>query len=667
MSNLRENNRHNLRLVVNEDDYWDFFIDRDPFSYYSFGDNLYDNCLISYIDACNPDCISGDTWLFSDWNYQWESGTSIDNTMYDISYTGLDNGLFRFRKDRISNKDFWNLYQNNSYRIDGDDLRLKLHAVSGSTLLYDYPLHAENCQIKLNGGFYQGFFETECDKYRILPDKLENGIPWEFEFQLKKCDFEKESDKTLNDKYPDNKGIFFYIGTRAENKWVYLYRPNEDDCFELSPDEYVEDAHINKKDYIIGNFYDPNIEDFYVEDPLNMDNYLNYKIYDKKYYKKQCNDDFIGLEDYIDMPLKPKTIDCDNDLPYETIGCYCCNNNEKKKSNKPTFSGFYRGICCKSCGCSRSLNHSTSNTTIDDNECHNYLNWIMDDEYVDLSDIDDTYNYGYIEPELDISDFEYETSNGLKFKDANDMLLFTTDNKFLMFNRTCTGYTTDNWIDGTEMEVYGKRHRYNENLFLLMNRTCTGYTVDTIGKLKDAYENEYQYSDFYGDLYNNALAFRIKDDGSLGYRLLTIDSSISGDDKTSIEEGYSFPNVIKDCEWQTIHVKLIPLLDAMKLYFYVDGKLVYITKNLPKLNLKELTEVYEKQEGVPYNISLGGGTQGLAETILPNYMLNPTRVFPLEKNFAGSFIGYIRSFKFYNCGMEYGNIFQNYKFEKKRI
>ena len=667
MSNLRENNRHNLRLVVNEDDYWDFFIDRDPFSYYSFGDNLYDNCLISYIDACNPDCISGDTWLFSDWNYQWESGTSIDNTMYDISYTGLDNGLFRFRKDRISNKDFWNLYQNNSYRIDGDDLRLKLHAVSGSTLLYDYPLHAENCQIKLNGGFYQGFFETECDKYRILPDKLENGIPWEFEFQLKKCDFEKESDKTLNDKYPDNKGIFFYIGTRAENKWVYLYRPNEDDCFELSPDEYVEDAHINKKDYIIGNFYDPNIEDFYVEDPLNMDNYLNYKIYDKKYYKKQCNDDFIGLEDYIDMPLKPKTIDCDNDLPYETIGCYCCNNNEKKKSNKPTFSGFYRGICCKSCGCSRSLNHSASNTTIDDNECHNYLNWIMDDEYVDLSDIDDTYNYGYIEPELDISDFEYETSNGLKFKDANDMLLFTTDNKFLMFNRTCTGYTTDNWIDGTEMEVYGKRHRYNENLFLLMNRTCTGYTVDTIGKLKDAYENEYQYSDFYGDLYNNALAFRIKDDGSLGYRLLTIDCSISGDDKTSIEEGYSFPNVIKDCEWQTIHVKLIPLLDAMKLYFYVDGKLVYITKNLPKLNLKELTEVYEKQEGVPYNISLGGGTQGLAETILPNYMLNPTRVFPLEKNFAGTFIGYIRSFKFYNCGMEYGNIFQNYKFEKKRI
>ena len=104
----------------------------------------------------------------------------------------------------------------------------------------------------------------------------------------------------------------------------------------------------------------------------------------------------------------------------------------------------------------------------------------------------------------------------------------------------------------------------------------------------------------------------------------------------------------------------------MKLYFYVDGKLVYITKELPKLNLRALNEVYEKQEGVPYNISLGGGTQGLAETILPNYMLNPTRVYPLEKYFAGTFIGYMKSFKFYNCSMEYGDILGNYRFEKNK-
>ena len=547
MNNLKENNRHDLKLMLNYDEYWDFFLDLDGYAPYSFGSGMYDDCLISYIDACNPNCFSGDTWLYSTDNYSWESGTSIDNTLYDISYTGTDNGLFRFRKDRISNKDFLELYQNNSYRIEGDDYRLKLHAVSGNTLQYEYPLHVEDCQIKLNGGFYQGFFKTECDKYQILPSKLEENAPWEFEFELKKCNLEAESTKTLNDKYPENKGIFFYIGTRAENKWVYLYK-DDDDCFTLSPDDYVEDAHIDKKDYIIGNFYDP-----YPDFQETIEDYTNYNYYDTDYW----------------------------------------------------------------------------------------------------------------EPELDISDFEYETENEIKLKDANKILLFSTDNKFILFNRTCTGYTVNNWVDGLQLEVYGRKNKFKDNLFILMNRTCTGYTVDNIDELRDKVNNEYDYTDFYGDLYNNAMAFRITDDGEIGYRLLTIDCSISGDDKTKIEEGYSNKGVIKDCQWQTIHVKIIPTLDTMKLYFYVDGKLVYITKKLPKLDLRELNEMYEKQEGVPYNISLGGGTQGLAETILPNYMLNPYRIYPLEKYFAGSFIGYMRSFKFYDCSLEYGNILQNYKFEKK--
>jgi hypothetical protein len=47
-------------------------------------------------------------------------------------------------------------------------------------------------------------------------------------------------------------------------------------------------------------------------------------------------------------------------------------------------------------------------------------------------------------------------------------------------------------------------------------------------------------------------------------------------------------------------------------------------------------------------------------------MLEPTRVYPLEKYFGGSFIGYISSFKIYNCFMEYNNIYNNYIFEKNR-
>ena len=44
-------------------------------------------------------------------------------------------------------------------------------------------------------------------------------------------------------------------------------------------------------------------------------------------------------------------------------------------------------------------------------------------------------------------------------------------------------------------------------------------------------------------------------------------------------------------------------------------------------------------------------------------MLNPTRVYPLEKNFAGSFIGYISNFRIYNCFMEQMIIYNNFKYE----
>ena len=99
----------------------------------------------------------------------------------------------------------------------------------------------------------------------------------------------------------------------------------------------------------------------------------------------------------------------------------------------------------------------------------------------------------------------------------------------------------------------------------------------------------------------------------------------------------------------------------MKIMFYVDGKLVFITKELPKINLRKLNELDEKQEGVPFNISIGGGTQGLAETITGNYMDNPYRTYPLEQSFAGSFIGRMKTFSFYADTFDFGRINNNFK------
>ena len=665
MANLKENNINNLQLRVNKDEYWDFFIDRDSYGHYSFDDSkLYDECLISSIDLSKKECYDGDSWIYSSNDYSWENALSVGDTLYNISYTGLDNGLFQFRKDRILNQDFWKIYQEGKFELEENDTRLKLHAVSGSTLQYEYPLHhSESGYTEFNGGFYQGFFKTECDKYYILPSNI-NDETWQFDFTLKKCNLNPESHKTLNDKYPENKGIFFYIGTRSENKWTYYYDKDDkyglEECFELSPDDYVdEEGHIDKSDYIIGNFYDMDVEMTYTDKWDMFDEYSNFNYYDETLYKgKECDiDDLDEFDTYVDYGdvKKPKIID--ETLDHETLSLCSCGESSREPF-KYVLKPYRRG-----CGCPIRYRREVVSGGEEIDNAVTECDIFGEDGYIGNFDglEEDT---DYVEPEMELAMFDYETDTGFSLEKANQYYFFT-DNKFLLFDRTKSGYTIKNWVDGTEMMYYGQKNNFKGNLFIYMNRTSTGYNVNNIDELRNANINDHNP---YKDLYNNALAFRITDDGEIGYRYLTIDCELSGDNKVKIEEGYSFKNVIPDCEWCTVSIQIRSTAGSMKFYFYVNGKLVYITKDLPNLNLRALDEIPEKQEGVPFNISLGGGTQGLAEMINhKNYMLNPTRVYPLEKYFAGSFIGYIKDFKFHNCEMEYLNLKNNAKIELSEI
>ena len=656
MANLKVNNYDNLYLRLNGDEYWDFYVNKDSYGSLKLN-GLYDDCLISYIDLCDTECTDGSEWIYSKSGYTWDKSLSVGYTLYNISYTGVDNGLFTYRKDRITNKDFFELFQNNKLEVPENDTRLKLHAVSGNTLQYEYPMEIGECYTKLNGGFFQGFFKTECDKYQVLPSNFEDGDNLYFEFTLKKCDFEPQSDKTLNDKYPENKGIFFYIGTRAENKWIYMYDKEDvdglEECYQLGVEDFVEGGEIDKKDHIIGNFYEPN-PDFEGYDPFELGDYTNYNYYDDNLYADDyC--DWNDMYDYLEIESEKKPKIIDENARHSTLTWCCGEINDDDFILKPWFRG---------CGCPISYKKVPKpKDPFDPNPLKGCVEF--GDEYLvdngELMSVDEAMDY--IEAELDISDFEYVTDNGFKLSEANQYY-FYTDNKFLFFNRTCTGKTVHNWVEGTQFMYYGRRSKFKGNLFILMNRTKTGYTVHNIDALRDQSANEYNP---YNDLYNNALAFRITDNGEIGYRMLTMDCDKEGRDKTSIIEGYSFENVIPDCEWAVVTVRMMFTFGKMKLMFYVNGKLVYITKDLPMIDLKALNDLYEKQEGVPYNISLGGGTQGLAETILQNYMLNPTRVYPLEKSFAGTFIGYISSFKIYNCFMEHMIINHNHKYEMNKV
>jgi hypothetical protein len=98
----------------------------------------------------------------------------------------------------------------------------------------------------------------------------------------------------------------------------------------------------------------------------------------------------------------------------------------------------------------------------------------------------------------------------------------------------------------------------------------------------------------------------------------------------------------------------------MVIYIYVNGYLKFISKELPEINLRELDDNYEKQEMVPYSISLGGGTQGLLESTWVNSYDGFPYILPIEENFAGTFIGDIKSFKIYDRMLEYQEIKNNF-------
>lgn len=173
------------------------------------------------------------------------------------------------------------------------------------------------------------------------------------------------------------------------------------------------------------------------------------------------------------------------------------------------------------------------------------------------------------------------------------------------------------------------------------------------------------------DVYDNAIGFRITDDGRIGYRELkyycsgTTTGSTTG---ITVEEQYSLSGVVKDNQWTRITIRYVSdevytdeQLKCLpprkgKLMIYVDCKLKAVFKNIDEFVARRLNDYHAKQVGVPFNISLGGGSQGLIETMTFDGQDSEDLGLLIEKNFAGTFIGQISKFKFNICDMDWCDI-----------
>lgn len=243
-----------------------------------------------------------------------------------------------------------------------------------------------------------------------------------------------------------------------------------------------------------------------------------------------------------------------------------------------------------------------------------------------------------------------------------------TNNKHITYNRTPKGYrAVDGNNDGANKVLL--RDPNIPNYFPLMNRSKTGYTAFTVDNIEEDGTGNDKYN-ILADLFRNALAFQVKDDGSVGYKFMVKDCD--SEEGYSISQEWSYPGMVENDKWCHIAVRVVPVikyanemynympeLDYMRLMFYVNGKLVLYSKEIPTLMLRMLNDSYEKQEAVPYNISIGGGTQGLCDVI---YSIDsvPEDILYLEKEFGGSFIGYFKIFRFHTCDMNFQKIRQNY-------
>jgi hypothetical protein len=158
----------------------------------------------------------------------------ITTEICDIGLTGIDNGLVQ----NISGETIeitTGLYTNieDKFSRYKYDRRMKLHPITGFTTTenrllnddsynYDSQFNTDNDDVgyyvSLNGGFFQGFYKLAGYDYETFPSRTNLG--WTAEFLIRHK-ITGGTEVGLNNRYPDNKGIFFYMGARAENKFYH--------------------------------------------------------------------------------------------------------------------------------------------------------------------------------------------------------------------------------------------------------------------------------------------------------------------------------------------------------------------------------------------------------------------------------------------------------------
>ena len=566
MGNIKNFKFKKLDVRLSNSDYWDFFLANDDSSVIpriiTTGD-----CFVSFFDFNNPNIYatgSTSATTISSLIY-WTGATNTGYTFETIGLTGVDNGLVSFEKTIGDNQNLSLLsaLTGTTLIIPSGDSRLHLNRVSGSTGQYIYPIdiledgsgnYAQMC-----GGFYQGYYKIDGSTYQVLPTRVNKA--WVAEFWLNKNEdvCSGYTSTILNDTYPDNKGFFFYMGTRAENKFWNRFEGADTGCTSACT------------------------VDIGCTDTLS---------------------DWCTVPKETDIFITGSTGEIISLYPNQTI-------TENITNPFLVYGRAGQGsLRCSSCGNPTGLG----------------------------------------------------TQSACSY--SGDPIVLTRP-KTVITNRQ------------NPFLVYGRAGQGSSRCSSCGNPTGLG-TESACSFSGFSESIQFDDLDYGTDIIDNALGFRIKDDGSIGYRLLTVTGQCSGSTYVSgvtVQEKYSSSGLVKDNIWTSVIIRYTTneyyndcdLASKKKrkgkLMFYINGKLKFIVNNFDEFIAKRLNEHMEKQVGVPFNFSLGGGSQGLIETQTFDGRDLRDLGLPIEKNFAGTFIGGISKFKFNICDLYFTDIQNIYNSE----
>lgn len=231
-------------------------------------------------------------------------------------------------------------------------------------------------------------------------------------------------------------------------------------------------------------------------------------------------------------------------------------------------------------------------------------------------------------------------------------------------------------------------------------------TTTTLGMELNVIESERLYEKYpERDIISNAFGIRIRPDGRIGYKKIVktdpclVDSGTTtepsgcttGSTEVIVNSGltksYTVVEKYSKCPIFTandngkINITVtferdIPLNTECELKYseykngtltiYVNGRVVFEDKEFEEIIPHELDTIKELQEGVPFNISWGGGTQGLYESVTFGGRDPRDLGRVLESEFAGTFDGGLNELRMYVRPLDFTEVIHNFKERKSK-